>query len=71
MPGELLLIAIVIGNALVQAINMSRVRYRVPTDPFMIAIGLTLVISLIVARERSDGSLAAPRRPRPQPVDHG
>jgi hypothetical protein len=65
MSGELLLLAIVIGNALVQAINMSRVRYRVPTDPFMIAIGLALVVSLAAARRRTDVSLAAPRRARP------
>jgi hypothetical protein len=53
MPGEMLLIVVVVGNALVQAINMSRVRYRVPTDPFMIAIGLTLVVGLLDARRQT------------------
>jgi hypothetical protein len=64
-PGELLLIAIVLGNALVQAINMSRVRYRVPTDPFMMAIGLSLAGTLLAARARRGVSLAAPPRARP------
>jgi hypothetical protein len=63
MPGELLLIAIVIGNALVQAINMSRVRYRVPTDPFMIAIGLALIGGLFRARVSVD-NVAPVRRDR-------
>jgi hypothetical protein len=60
MPGELLLLAIVIGNALVQAINMSRVRYRVPTDPFMIAIGLALIGG--VFRARASVATVAPGR---------
>jgi hypothetical protein len=62
---EVLLVAIVIGNALVQAISMTRVRYRVPTDPFMIAVGLSLLISWVAARHRPLQAVAAPRLSAP------
>jgi hypothetical protein len=65
MPSEMLMVAIVVGNALVQAITMSRVRYRVPTDPFIMAIGLTLLLPLFTGRERPEVSLLAPPRARP------
>lgn len=49
---QTLLVALVISNALVQASTMTRVRYRVPPDPFMIAVGLSLLLSWLPASRR-------------------
>jgi hypothetical protein len=60
-PGEALLVAIIIGNALVQAVSMTRVRYRVPTDPLIIAVGVNLLLGLLPTRRRP-GDLPMTRR---------
>lgn len=48
--GEALLVLLVVLNALVQAIAFPRVRFRVPLDPFMIAVVVGLVVQLVRRR---------------------
>jgi hypothetical protein len=47
MPrAETLLVLLVVMNALIQALAFTRVRFRVPLDPFMIAVSVGLVVHL-------------------------
>ena len=51
--GEWVLVALVLVNALVQAIAFPRVRFRVPFDPFMLAVVAGLAVHLVSRTARA------------------
>jgi 4-amino-4-deoxy-L-arabinose transferase-like glycosyltransferase len=57
---ELIVVSLVLGNALIEALTTTRVRYRLPLDPLMIGVALSVFFAA-TARPAASGAEPTPR----------